>query len=817
MSASASASATTGSTPFFALMGDVGSGKSTLCEKFTGKTGLSSNSSTSFTRDSKVFPVENRYWIADTPGLNSSIGRVEHALNLLGALRFKPVTCLLMVCSLKDRLDGLEKAVSDLVVPFVEEFGSNIAVIVTKKDTATNVTVAEVIEKVQVLGLERVVVTGRDTTKAELMEFIQTLEGIPPIDVTMAPSQLVSYFNLAPNDLKTRAVYNRYVTHYKNLAESGTQHMNTLRGGLKRDFAFSFRAIMYDLIPTYQARFFEELKGTEVSLLWSGEMKKEFKRQLLEVRTKCKEELYLNHDSQFRRCPHCGNVWVLAEGCDGWTTCGAMTFSTKDWRPLNVFEWDMSKLLKPSGAVFDWSCATTTQSHQFTDAQIERFLSDQGTSPKTASVMRLLRNLVTQTDQAYVNQQLAKVDPVMINELNMFLLTSYFGVPREIMERDPLGVSRLITQADPETTWHEVSSLAKCFDCTLQVFFGRQTQGSNPELTKPCGKRIAWKEMAPVPPPPDWTAEWECIERAIKEVQDTATDVNLHNHLNNKVTPEVTVAVDQPVADAFQALRTMTKWNQSDSCVVKVRDTVRGKFFFPLPEGGARATTLRTLLESNASFSNSKVESVVKRSRGWNGLTDDEIRIVSLYTTDLFYQNLNSVLHHRKPAATDLDITAYLLQSLNKCPTHPGKVYRGIQNFQAAADPATTQYLHGKHVIWVSFASCSRKVETAQFFSKGKDTPRTLFEIDQVSGVDITPVSVIAGEEETLLMPNTVFQVVGVEHEGQLDKVHLREVPRGPDLLCMMECAESPDWPGDDTPWATSLAFLPASSVKGSP
>jgi GTPase SAR1 family protein len=93
--------------PYFVLMGDVGCGKSTICEKLTGIKGLSSKKSTSYTKDSKVFLVENKYWLADTPGLKSIKERLDHALNLLGALRYRPLTCFLVVCSMKDRIDGL--------------------------------------------------------------------------------------------------------------------------------------------------------------------------------------------------------------------------------------------------------------------------------------------------------------------------------------------------------------------------------------------------------------------------------------------------------------------------------------------------------------------------------------------------------------------------------------------------------------------------------------------------------------------------------------------------------------------------------------
>ncbi|KAH3764054.1 hypothetical protein Pelo_4083 [Pelomyxa schiedti] len=800
-----------GTTPFFVLMGDVGSGKSALCEKFTGKTGLSSSSEESFTKESKVFPVDNRYWLADTPGLNSGRERVEHALNLLGALRFKPVTCLLMICSLKDRLDNLEKEISDLVTPFILEFEHNIAMIVTKSDRMPTSTGEHITKIARSIGLEHILVTGLATTKEELMAFLESLTVIPPIDVSIAPDQLESYFNLAPRDLKMRATYNKYVVYFQKLTETGTQRMNSLEGDAKRDFAFSFKAAMYDLIPKYQSQLLEELGGRDGSLLFCGEMKKEFKRQLLEIRKHCKDELYVNNDSPFRRCPYCGNVWILAEGCPGNTVCGKRPRFAEEWRSFNVFEWDLTKILTPSSTVYDWSASvTTTRSCRFTDKQIEDYLNSTRIPAQTTRAMRILRHLVTQTTQESVALEIAKLDKPAKEELEALCWSFLF--------KDPDGhcLWKLVSIFDKKTEKQvlNIDQLKLCFEFYLASFYTKTTEGYHPELPKPCGRTISWKNMSPVSVPEEWTTQWEHIDRSI-EVQDSAADMSLRQHLNNRQTPEVKVGVDTHIAAAFGSLKTLRKWNQSDTCIVKVRDTVRGKFSFPIPEEGP-TILLRALLESNPLFSNPAVESMVNRCRGIYGLSDDEIRIISLYTTGLFYQNLNSTLHHRTVSATDIDITGYLLQALEKCPSMPGKVYRGLDNFQAASLP-TTQYVKGKYVIWVSFTSCSRKLSTARKFTNtATKNPKTLFLIEQVSGVDISPLSVLHYEEETLLTPNTVFQVVKVIHKGKVDHAHLKELPKGDDLLCMMECAPL-DWPEDETPWETSWAFLPASVVKGSP
>ncbi|KAH3757171.1 hypothetical protein Pelo_10992 [Pelomyxa schiedti] len=793
--------------PFFVLMGDVGSGKSTLCEKLTGRTGLSSDSAESFTKESKIFlsvsrklvgAVERRYWIADTPGLNSMKGRVDHALNVLGAMRFKPVTCLLMVCSLKDRLDGLAKALDDLVTPFIEEFGNNIAVIVTKSDLCQTLAVHEITGVALNLGLCNVMVTSKGTTNAELLAFLQKLEGITPIDVTIAPENLVSYFNLTPPNLRMRAVYNKYVAHYKNLAESGTQQMNTLQGDDKRDFAFSFKAMMYDLIPKFQAQLSEELGDSEASLLFCGEIKKEFKRKLLEIRNHCKEELYVNHNSQFRQCPYCGNIWVLVEGSKGKTVCGNRPLTAETWRPFNVFDFDIKKLLKLNLTGPNWAASTTTtRSCRFTDAQIENYLSDPKTPAETARAMRALRTIITKTSQDSVNQHISALDPTTKSALRN-LCRQYAS--RHSQSRP----SRLLNRFFPPTEedMFETNELKLCFEFTIAPFFERTTGGSNPELTKPCGRTIAWKDMAPVPPPSDWASQSENRMTTV-DIQDSPIDTSLHRHLKSKITAEVNVAVDPRVAAAFGALKTMRRWSQSDQCVIKVRDVISGQFCFPVPEGGPEIP-LRILIETNPKFKDPRVELVVKHARGWSGLADDEIRVISGFTAKFF------------PTLTP-DIMGYLLQSLTKCPAMPGKVY-SVSNHRDTEN-RNTQCLKGRYIIWPDFTACSRSFPSMRLFNLS--TPTTLYEIDQGSGVDIDPVSVRKFEDLTVLIPNTVFQVVDIAWgcEASYDTVHLREVPRGADLLGMMECTTCEaevEGPCSETS-QSPVAYMPTSAIKGNP
>ena len=57
--------------PYIILLGDVGTGKSTIVEKLTGETGRSSDSKHVGTEASECFEIFNGVIICDTPGTNA--------------------------------------------------------------------------------------------------------------------------------------------------------------------------------------------------------------------------------------------------------------------------------------------------------------------------------------------------------------------------------------------------------------------------------------------------------------------------------------------------------------------------------------------------------------------------------------------------------------------------------------------------------------------------------------------------------------------------------------------------------------------------
>ena len=78
-------------TPYVVLLGDVGTGKSTIVEEVANVTNLAS-----VTKSSKVFfSSDGSLQVGDTPGSNAMEDKFKHNLWIAAALNFKPVSKVL--------------------------------------------------------------------------------------------------------------------------------------------------------------------------------------------------------------------------------------------------------------------------------------------------------------------------------------------------------------------------------------------------------------------------------------------------------------------------------------------------------------------------------------------------------------------------------------------------------------------------------------------------------------------------------------------------------------------------------------------------
>ena len=93
------------SKPYVILIGAVGSGKTTLTEKLTGKRNLGVKAfGTSATRISTIYQTES-FEFADTPGYMSFDNKLDHAVNIVCAMHYRPVSRIFILVKFDSRID----------------------------------------------------------------------------------------------------------------------------------------------------------------------------------------------------------------------------------------------------------------------------------------------------------------------------------------------------------------------------------------------------------------------------------------------------------------------------------------------------------------------------------------------------------------------------------------------------------------------------------------------------------------------------------------------------------------------------------------
>ncbi len=342
---------------YFVLIGNTGAGKSTIYEKMTGMTGLSGGSSEFTTTNSRVGSVDD-IMFADTPGVKASKDRLEHALQILGALRFRPLTALVFVIEMSKKDSLTIENISNLIAPFYE-YEDLISIIVTHHDQHPKVDKTVLKKSIEEeLEISHVYISSCSSTKNDYVSFFNGIN-TKPLDISIEPVELTRYFNLESlKHKKKMGIFNKYLLNYRELCANGTKYVLGLNDAQERmDMTFSFNALMTDTISDIQREFAEKAKLNLLDnndLVWTMQLAHAMKQELFEIRKAV--DIYQKNSPKnfqtYRKCPYCGNVYVLVEACDGTTTCGNMP-SNGDKRPkISVFKWDWRNLLN-NGLRFD--------------------------------------------------------------------------------------------------------------------------------------------------------------------------------------------------------------------------------------------------------------------------------------------------------------------------------------------------------------------------------------------------------------------------------------------------------------------------------
>lgn len=182
-----------------------------------------------------------------------------------------------------------------------------------------------------------------------------------------------------------------------------------------------------------------------------------------------------------------------------------------------------------------------------------------------------------------------------------------------------------------------------------------------------------------------------------------------------------------------------------------------------------------------------------------DGLSPDESAAIMLYTMEweprekCLYFLLNNSLREKSRAVLKpwLPYLKLLLNGLNKLPSKPCRVFRGVKM------AFHQNYRTGSIVIWWGFSSCTKSLDALQSEAVlGKNGTRTLFSIECYSGKDIQKHSYFGQEQEVILLPARQFKVTGVLDQGNgMYTVQIEEIDPEVPLLGSTDFTNLPQRP----------------------
>ena len=323
---------------YVVLVGDAGTGKSTLFEKLTGVKGRSSKASESATRSSEAFPVPNGSLIvSDTPGSNSRKDRLENNVWIAQAFNFQPVSKVFIVVKAETRMDSVIDDVRKYADCFIELPMELVGVIVTHMDTVEWTESSFSSAVIEDLGIEAVVYSApRISGNKLLRDILATCS--KKHNLTVDGENFLKLFKIHNHQQRILKTTSDEVARFREIKRAFDMERQKYGEKDQVDLVFEFQAYMAEEITRAQKRmsekndftFFGEKAANEAGHI--ANMTNQLRVALFDIRTECLKYQSDQTASELRKCPYCGQVWAKVEGCDGDTTCGNRPSVANDMR-----------------------------------------------------------------------------------------------------------------------------------------------------------------------------------------------------------------------------------------------------------------------------------------------------------------------------------------------------------------------------------------------------------------------------------------------------------------------------------------------------
>ena len=216
--------------PTVVLFGNVGAGKSTIVERATGLTGLSSDQAASCTRKSCAYLTENDLQLVDAPGVDGE-DRFQHVMEVAAALSLALVTKILITVAATDRIPSVLETLAQHAENLADFDESLLAVCVTHMDKV-KWTAGDFREALEGMSFPvPAMFVHEESSKDEILaDLLGLCRNQKAVHVQITEENFLKCFNFTDGHLAMHRVVQDAVARLKRLVEGFMESFNQLDG-----------------------------------------------------------------------------------------------------------------------------------------------------------------------------------------------------------------------------------------------------------------------------------------------------------------------------------------------------------------------------------------------------------------------------------------------------------------------------------------------------------------------------------------------------------------------------------------------------------
>jgi len=314
------------------LLGEVGSGKTTLMNKLTGAHFKTGKDCTSITNEVQICSsLDYKSIIFDFPGFKVLDDIIPVFKVQYKTIRNIPIRGVCFVVERRDRPELIVDSLIGLKETF-ENYENNIIIIITKTDEMEDSKKRETKDYIlNKTGFDKIIFSDIHKHGYEILQDINNfISGMEVLrEVTPKSREFLKYFKKATDD-RMKQFKKQFTDEFEETIDVFQEKFDqpSTDKALKRALFFALKDYKNNLIERYYDVAKREQDYSDYVLEHVLSFSNHIFHDFDEFRVKAEKEMdicltnYKGETNRFKKCPFCGLIWFKIAGCDGKTRCG---------------------------------------------------------------------------------------------------------------------------------------------------------------------------------------------------------------------------------------------------------------------------------------------------------------------------------------------------------------------------------------------------------------------------------------------------------------------------------------------------------------